>query len=103
MNALAHASTAPAGPELDGRRILAAVIDLALVILGGVVLVTVFSTVTGAEGGFSNTGVKAVLVAWALYYFFALESGDGQTIGKKVMKLRVISADGGALTMREVA
>jgi hypothetical protein len=49
MNAFAHASSAPVGPELDGRRILAAVIDLALVVLGGVVLVTLFGTLTGAE------------------------------------------------------
>jgi uncharacterized RDD family membrane protein YckC len=103
MNAFAHASTAPAGPELDGRRILAAVIDLALVILGGVVLTTIVSTLAGGDGGFASTQVRAVMVAWALYYFFALESGDGQTIGKKVMKLRVVSADGSALGMREVA
>jgi uncharacterized RDD family membrane protein YckC len=103
MNAFAHASSAPAGPDLDGRRILAAVIDLALVILGGVVLVTLFGTLTGADDPLSSTPVRAVLVAWALYYFFALESGDGQTVGKKVMKLRVVRTDGSALTMREVA
>ena len=103
MNAIANVPTAPAGPELDGRRILAAVIDLALVILGGVVLTTIVSTVAGGDGGFGSMQVRVIMVAWALYYFFALESGDGQTIGKKVMKLRVVTADGSALTMREVA
>jgi hypothetical protein len=45
----------------------------------------------------------AVILGWALYYHFAMESGDGQTVGKKLMKLRVVLADGRPAGMREIA
>ena len=41
--------------------------------------------------------------AWALYYYFACESGGGQTLGKRVMRLRVVRADGGEAGMGEIA
>ena len=44
-----------------------------------------------------------VVVGWTLYYCFALESSDGQTLGKRVMKLRVVSADGSAATDAQIA
>ena len=30
--------------------------------------------------------MNAVAVAWALFYYFVLESGDGQTLGKKLLR-----------------
>ena len=42
-----------------------------------------------------------MLVGWTLYYFFALESGGGQTVGKRAMNLKVVSADGGEPTMQQ--
>ena len=83
------------GPQLDNRRILAAVIDLGLMAPVAVVLVLVF-------GGFEPS-VAVLVGSWALYYFFAFESGDGQTLGKRVMKLRVARADGGSLDAGRVA
>jgi hypothetical protein len=64
----------------------------------------VLTTVIAAAGG-SSLGPQMGLVslAWALYYYFALESGDGQTLGKKLMKLRVMRADGGRTGMQEIA
>lgn len=103
MNAIAHASNAPSGPQLDNRRVLAALIDLAIIVAGSAVLVTVLGTLAGADVSLTSPTVGAVTAAWALYYYFALESGDGQTVGKKAMKLRVVKADGSPLEMREVA
>jgi uncharacterized RDD family membrane protein YckC len=103
MNATAQASAAPiTGPKLDNRRVLAAIVDLAIVVAGSLVILF------AADALSSNTGdvrgaLSAVILGWALYYYFALESGDGQTVGKKLMKLRVVRADGRPAGMREVA
>lgn len=88
-------STASTGPELDRRRLTAAAIDL-IVPLAGVAATTL--------AGLSLTrGMLLVILGWTLYYFFALESGDGQTLGKRAMNLRVVSADGGQPTMEQIA
>jgi uncharacterized RDD family membrane protein YckC len=103
VNAFAQPSAAPiAGPHLDNRRVLAAVIDLLVIVAGGFVLGLVTGLLAGEDAEF-GPGLQAVTVAWALYYYFALESGAGQTLGKKVMKLRVVRADGGPVGIREVA
>jgi uncharacterized RDD family membrane protein YckC len=102
MNVMAQApSAAVSGPKLDNRRVLAALVDLVALFVGGFVLGLVVGLVTGGDafGGSAN----AIFVAWALYYYFAFESGDGQTPGKKLLKLRVVRADGGPVGMREIA
>src|SRR5215212_3446811 len=102
MNAFAPASTASAGPQLDNRRVLAAVIDLALIVAGSFVLGAIAGLVTGGDGGFTPQ-LRVIMVAWALYYYFALESGAGQTVGKRLMKLRVLRSDGSPAGVREIA
>ena len=95
MASLAQPSGASTGPDLDNRRVAAALIDL-------VVPATVGAAAYAA--GLSLTrGVLLVAVGWTLYYFFALESGDGQTLGKRAMKLRVVSADGSPASMEQIA
>src|SRR3954451_24437971 len=96
MGGFAPASTSPVtGPQLDNRRVVAALIDIAL-------LVPVALLMSALFGGF--TGAAAVLtLGWALYYYFAFESNHGQTIGKRVMKIRVARADGGPLDTGRVA
>ena len=95
MAAPAQTTPVPTGPQFDNRRVAAALIDL-LIPLAGVV--------AAYAAGFSVTrGVVMVGVGWTLYYFFALESGDGQTLGKRAMKLRVVSADGTPATMEQIA
>ena len=100
---MADASAVPvSGPPLDNRRVLAALIDLAIVGVAGAAILAA----AGALGGsVSEVGVPltAVVLGWALYYYFACESGDGQTVGKRVMKLRVVRTDGSPAGMREVA
>ena len=103
MNATAHASAAPTtGPKLDNRRVLAAIVDLAVVVAGSLVILFAADALSGDTGDVRGA-LSAVILGWALYYYFALESGDGQTLGKKLMKLRVVRADGRPAGMNEIA
>lgn len=100
MNAIAQVSAAPStGPKLDNRRVLAGVVDLLIVTAGALVVLYAGDSLTGDRQG----ALAAVILGWALYYYFALESGAGQTVGKKLMNLRVVSADGRPAGMREIA
>ena len=100
MNAMAQVSAAhPTGPKLDNRRVLAGIVDLLIVGAGALVVLYAGDALTGDRGG----ALAAVILGWALYYYFALESGAGQTVGKKLMKLRVLRADGRPAGMREIA
>jgi uncharacterized RDD family membrane protein YckC len=100
MNAIAQVSAAPSrGPKLDNRRVLAGVVDLLIVTAGALVVLLAGDSLSGDRQG----ALGAVILGWALYYYFALESGAGQTVGKKLMKLRVVRADGRPAGMREIA
>jgi uncharacterized RDD family membrane protein YckC len=102
MNAIAHASALPAsGPKLDNRRVLAALIDLVILAAGGALIGFAAGALNGGEAEFPPA-LDVILLAWALYYYFACESGGGQTIGKRVMRLRVVRADGGHAGMGEI-
>jgi uncharacterized RDD family membrane protein YckC len=103
MNATAQASVASiSGPKLDNRRVLAAIVDLGIVLAGSVVILFAADALSG-DAGEIRGALGAVILGWALYYHFAMESGDGQTVGKKLMKLRVVLADGRPAGMREIA
>jgi uncharacterized RDD family membrane protein YckC len=102
MNAIAHSSSAPAsGPQLDNRRVAAGLIDLAIVVAGTLVIGLGAGLYDG--DGAVSLPVVVVMTGWALYYYFACESGGGQTLGKKLMKLRVVRVDGSPAGMREIA
>jgi uncharacterized RDD family membrane protein YckC len=99
---MANANAVPvSGSKLDNRRVLAALIDLAIVGLGWAVILAA-AGVLGQSASEIGPGLSAVAVGWALYYYFACESGSGQTLGKRVMKIRVAGADGGPAEMREI-
>ena len=103
MNAFAQTSArALSGSKLDNRRVLAALIDLAIVGAGGAAIL-VAAGVLGGDGGSLGAPLAGVVVGWALYYYFACESGGGQTAGKKAMRLRVVREDGSPAGMREIA
>lgn len=103
MNAIAQASTAPVtGPKLDNRRVAAGIVDLLIVAAGAAVVLFAGDALTG-EGSGVRGALGFVILGWALYYFFATESGEGQTVGKKLMKLRVVRADGRPAGMAEIA
>jgi uncharacterized RDD family membrane protein YckC len=96
MDGLAPAGHAPAtGSQFDNRRVLAALIDLLLLVPVAIVMSMLF-------GGWTDAAA-ALTAGWALYYYFALESDHGQTLGKRVMKIRVVRADGGPLDLGRVA
>jgi uncharacterized RDD family membrane protein YckC len=96
VNGFAHAAAPPiAGPALDNKRVAAALIDLLVLALVAVLLGTL-------SGAYTN-GARLVTVAWVLYYYFALELLTGQTLGKKLMGLRVAQPDGSPPELRQIA
>src|SRR3954452_20302022 len=97
MNATVSATAASVtGPQLDNRRVLAALIDLAVVGAGAALIFAV--------AGGTSAPLIAVTLGWALYYHFVCESSDSaQTLGKRVMNLRVQRVDGGPADMRAIA
>jgi uncharacterized RDD family membrane protein YckC len=103
MKAFAQTSArAPSGSKLDNRRMLAALVDLAIVAAGGAAILLV-AGVLGGDGGSLGAPLAGVVVGWALYYYFACESGGGQTVGKRLTRLRVVREDGSPAEMREIA
>jgi uncharacterized RDD family membrane protein YckC len=107
MNAIAHASAlSTTGPQLDNRRVLAALIDLVVVAAGAALILFAADALPNGSGSARDeigSGLYLITLAWALYYYFACESGGGQTLGKRVTKLRVVRADGGEAGMGEIA
>lgn len=98
---MARATAVPvSGSKLDNRRVLAALIDLAIVGAGYALILALAGQLSEPN---ASGGVLAVGVGWALYYYFACESGAGQTVGKQVMKIRVVKTDGSPAGMREVS
>lgn len=84
--------------EVLGRRISAALIDLALLV--GVFIVVALAigdtTVEGGTVSLSLSGLAAgVYLGLVFLYHFVLESAVGQTLGKLVLSLRVAGAEGG--------
>ena len=69
---------------LDSRRVLALIIDQALVALVMIPLVLVFGRMT--------PGVWLIWLGCDLAYFHILETRTGQTIGKRLLDLRVVRA-----------
>lgn len=103
MNGIAHGSAMPDnGPQLDNRRVLAGIIDL-MVVLAGALVIGYAAGLTGAEYGKAGLAMWAVIAGWALYYYFACESGGGQTLGKRLMKIRVVGLDGKPAGMGNIA
>ena len=96
MNALPQFSSQASGPRLDNRRIAAGVVDLAVVGLVAAVL-------RAAAGGEFTAGLVVVTIAWALFYYFVSESTWSQTLGKRLLGLRVERSGGGAADERAVA
>lgn len=100
---MAQAPSVPvSGSKLDNRRVLAALIDLA-VVGAGWALILAAAGLFGDSTSEIGAPLSAVGLGWALYYYFACESGGGQTLGKRVMKIRVVDVDGAPAGIREVA
>jgi uncharacterized RDD family membrane protein YckC len=97
---MAHANAVPvSGSKLDNRRVLAALIDVLIVGAGYAVILAAAGKLGDAGAGGALT---AVGIGWALYYYFACESGSGQTVGKRALNIRVVRTDGAPAGMREI-
>lgn len=91
-----------------GRRIVAGILDLLVLSVLAFALASLFggATAGGGEVGIQLTGGPAVLMfALGFGYYIAFEGLRGQTPGKMVLGIRVISADGaraswGAIVIR---
>jgi uncharacterized RDD family membrane protein YckC len=104
-------ATPPPGPapgpeDLLGLRIAAALIDLT--VLAGIVAILAAAVgqadVSGGNFSVDLTGTWAVVfLALALGYYFVLEAWAGQTVGKRLLGLRVLSAAGARPSVRAVA
>jgi uncharacterized RDD family membrane protein YckC len=83
--------------EVIGRRIGAGLIDLLVVLVIGVALALLIGD-TNTDGGsasFSLVGADALVwITVALLYYGASEALTGQTIGKRLLNLRVAGTDG---------
>jgi uncharacterized RDD family membrane protein YckC len=87
----------PGPADLSLPRLAAALIDIAL--LTGLFLILALTIGHGSIGG-GNVSISLYLGNFTLYlalvllYFFAMEATTGQTIGKRLLGLRVLRADG---------
>lgn len=96
----------PAQEDLLDRRVGAALIDIAL--LAGVFLI--FGLTVGDAGvgrarvyAYLNGTWFLVYLAVVLLYFLVLEASIGQTVGKRLLDLRVTRVDGGRPSVAAIA
>ncbi len=95
MKAISKNLLGASGPSLDNRRVAAGVVDLAVVGAGALVIFL-------AAGGTMTGLLGVVMVGWALFYYYATESQGGQTLGKRLLGLRVERQGGGTPGEREI-
>jgi uncharacterized RDD family membrane protein YckC len=78
-----------------GLRAVAAIIDTALLFIIGYLIALATGDVT--KEGFLLQGVPFFIwLAIALGYYIVMEAQSGATLGKRVMKLKVVKLEGGA-------
>jgi uncharacterized RDD family membrane protein YckC len=83
----------PRGPQFDNRRVVAGLIDLVVVAAVGLAVSFVAGFIAGPDKEMP-AAMGMLFLAWALFYYFACESAAGQTLGKRIMGLRVRAVDG---------
>jgi uncharacterized RDD family membrane protein YckC len=92
-----HPGPCQAEEDVLGRRVGAAVIDIAL-LTGLFVIMSLTvgqSSVGGAGFEFSlSLAWSLVYLALVLLYYFAAEAATGQTVGKRLLGVRVLRTDG---------
>lgn len=92
--------------DVLGRRIGAGLIDLLIVFVLLVVVGVAFgqSETSGTGASVQLEGASAIVfLALMLLYYGGLEAMSGQTIGKRVMGIRVVRADGGPAGAGQIA
>ncbi|MGE0057834.1 MAG: RDD family protein [Dehalococcoidia bacterium] len=106
MNETAPPQSAVVVQDVTGARVGAAIIDMILMGILFVVMSALFGQSESDDGSFSVnlSGLPFILyVLLVLGYYFVLEWKTGQTVGKMLLKIKVVSADGQPLTQGKVA
>jgi uncharacterized RDD family membrane protein YckC len=83
-----------------GMRVVEGIIDLVITF----VILWVVASFTGqtTENGFNLTGAPALTgIVISIVYFVVMEALFGATVGKLLLKLRVVKADGSPIGWRE--
>ncbi|MGH2897678.1 MAG: RDD family protein [Solirubrobacteraceae bacterium] len=83
--------------DLLGRRVVAAVIDVAIIVVLLGVVAGLLGNDDAADASLAaklSGGPGMLFFALTLLYFVATELAWAQTVGKRVMKLRVVRLDG---------
>lgn len=93
-------------PDVLDRRIGAALIDLLVLFLLFVVFAVLFGDTSSGDGGVSanlDGGPALLYFATALLYYGVLEAATGQTLGKRLLGIRVVRIDGERASAGQVA
>jgi uncharacterized RDD family membrane protein YckC len=91
--------------EVVGRRIGAGLIDLLVLFVLGFVLALFIGDTQASNGNASFNLEGAQALVWlglALAYYAVLEATTGQTLGKRLLGVRVASRDGGDASAGQV-
>ena len=105
-----EAAVAQDRTEVIGRRIGAGLIDLIVIFAIGFVLALLVgdTQAEGSSASFNLEGAGTLLwLALALLYYGISEAATGQTIGKRLLSIRVVGVDGsrpgpGSIAIRTV-
>ncbi len=92
--------------DVTGARIGAAIIDMILMGILFVVMSAIFGESESDDSSFSInlSGLPFIIYTLlVLGYYFILELKTGQTVGKMLLKIKVVSADSQPLTPGKVA
>ena len=98
MNESTSAAAVPAARDnILGIRVVAGIIDVILVIALGFVMAALFGSSDSDDGGFELglSGLPFIIYILLVFgYYFFMEQSRGQTLGKMVMKIKVVSTSG---------
>jgi uncharacterized RDD family membrane protein YckC len=93
------------GNDVIGRRIGAAVIDFGIAVLLLLLVGALFGNDAGDNASVSERlGAldRVLFLGLTFLYFWGTEATSGQTLGKRVLGLRVVGADGGPASGRAI-
>lgn len=86
-----------------GQRFIAIFIDgIILGIIGAIVGAVIPGTTVQGGSGVTTIGPVVSFIIGVLYYWYFLTQQNGQTLGKKIMGIRVVREDGAPLTFVHV-